>query len=102
MFALDGRIIGSAPYWPREDCDRELGPASATLGGDWLQARVDEVCEACPTLRWLALDVGRCTDGRPVVVEVSDGQRAGIPDSMPPEELDAMMRRMAGKLGGVR
>lgn len=102
VFALDGEIIGSAPYWPVEDCDRELGPAEVVIGVDWLQARVNEVREACPSLRWLALDVGRCVDGRPVVVEVSDGQRAGIPDAMTPTQLDAMMRRMAAKLGGGR
>lgn len=98
VFALDTKIVGSAPYWPAEDCTTPCPPLSV-LGSLFAERALAALREACPSLRWVALDIGRLEGGSFTVVEVSDGQRAGIPDPMTRPELDAMIGRMADLLG---
>lgn len=101
VFVLDGRIVGEAPYWPPDDCTRPC-PELAGIPGSrsFIDSAVSAVRAACPSLRWIALDLGRTTSGRLYVVEVSDGQRAGIPDAMTPEATAAMLTRMADIIDG--
>lgn len=101
IFVVDGVVVGGAPYWPPDDCETPCGPVSEVDPG-WIARAVGAVTTACPSLRWIALDVGRTDAGRLYVIEVSDGQRAGIPDGMPDEDVRAMLHRMAAVLEGAR
>jgi hypothetical protein len=92
VFVLDGEVVGAGAYWPAGDCDlRPIAPASE-IPAAWLAEGIRRVREACPSLRWFTLDVGRAEGGEFVVIEVSDGQRAGLSEVEAPALVAAMNR----------
>lgn len=76
-FVLDGEVLAVGFYWDPEDCER-TPPKPEEIPREFLQGAITRLEEnECP-LRYYTLDVARKTTGEWVVVEVNDGQRAGL------------------------
>lgn len=77
VFVLDGEVLAGGFYWDPADCDR-LPPSWETVPQAFLHkaiARLED--NGCP-LRYYVLDVARTAVGDWVVIEMNDGQRAGL------------------------
>lgn len=85
IFFLDGRPIVAAPYW---DLDAEVA-------GDLPMAELAAIVHDIPS-RFFSMDVARDTDGRWWIIELGDGQVAGLP---PRVDAAAFYTRFAGERG---
>lgn len=79
-FVLDGVVRCTAPYWEEME-DEEPGPP-ATLFTDIAQ-RVQS--------RFFTMDVAQRKDGTWLIVELGDGQVAGLPDALAPANFYAAL-----------
>jgi hypothetical protein len=73
VFVRDGRPWLSAPYWEEGDY-RDEAIESALFASE------------CATIdsHFFTMDVARRTDGRWIIMELGDGQVAGLPDALAP------------------
>ena len=69
LFFLDGRLLTSANYWAQGDYAGEAPPLALFQN---IATRVRS--------RFFSMDVAQKTDGQWIVVELGDGQVAGLPD----------------------
>lgn len=91
---LDGVVVGGGAYWPREDCTRGAPPTLADVPRALLDAATTRLP---PYLRWYTLDVAQTRAGPWIVIEVSDGQRAGFGEGDPAEIYAAMAAQLAAR-----
>jgi hypothetical protein len=70
LFVLDGEPLATFRYWSEGDYGGDAAPPLAELGQATARVRS----------RFFTMDVARRTDGRWIVVELGDGQVAGLPD----------------------
>jgi len=73
IFFLDGQPLLTVEYWEEGEYRGELPPADLFLD---VAARVKS--------RFFTMDVARRTDGRWIIMELGDGQVAGLPDRLDP------------------
>jgi hypothetical protein len=73
LFVLDGVVIGAYPYWP-EGADGHDSPPLALFTNLSHSIRS----------RFFTMDVARRTDGEWIIVELGDGQVAGLPEGADP------------------
>jgi hypothetical protein len=82
-YILDGKPVVVSEYWDSGEYAGESPPL------EWLQER-----SAGIDSRFFTMDVAQHIDGRWRIVELGDGQVAGLPDRTSPD-------RLYGKLGGL-
>jgi hypothetical protein len=75
-FVLDGDIVLTLPYWEEGDYAIEPPPLESFRG----------VARRIPS-RCFTMDIAQHEDGRWFIVELGDGQVAGLPDTAAPESL---------------
>jgi hypothetical protein len=75
LFILDGTVLATAPYWEVGDYQETAPPL------EWCE----EIAHRVPS-RFFTMDVARRIDGTWIVVELGDGQVAGLPERMDPEQ----------------
>jgi hypothetical protein len=85
IFFLDGQPLLTVEYWEEGDYRDELPPGDLFLD---VAARVKS--------RLFTMDVARRTDGRWIVMELGDGQVAGLPDRLDPHRF---YEALAGRAG---
>ena len=79
IFVLDGKVLSTGFYWMMEDCD--VKPTSADqIPKDFLEEAIMRIGDQ---IRFYTLDVARTADGSWIVIEISDGQRAGLSNNDP-------------------
>lgn len=71
VFFLDGRPLLTAAYWEEGEYHDELPPSDLFLD---VAARVES--------RFFTMDVARRTDGQWIIMELGDGQVAGLPERL--------------------
>ncbi len=81
LFVLDGRTFYSVRYW-------EEGAYAGTAAPPDLFLDV----AAAVRSRFFTMDVARQRDGRWLIIELGDGQVAGLPDSADPVAFYASLR----------
>lgn len=69
LFVLDGQIVFSTPYWEEDAYEHEASPPL-----DIFREIVQKVQS-----RFFTVDVAKCLDGSWTIVELGDGQVAGLP-----------------------
>ena len=79
---LDGRVLQVVPYW-----DAESYAGATPPPGEWLSAVAAGVQS-----RFFTLDVARLKSGGWIVVELGDGQVAGLPDHA---DVEALIQALA-------
>lgn len=88
-FYYGEQLLGASFYWPEGDCDRPPPPFEEAIDPAFLAAAAARVAGA-GRIPFYTLDVARAADGRCLVIEVSDGQRAGL-QGVPPGPLYAAL-----------
>ena len=86
VFVANGRPLLTVPYWPEGDY-----PSGTVPPTDELTAAAKDVGSS-----FFTMDVALAEDGRWIVVELGDGQVAGLPRE---EDAPAFYRELAGALG---
>ena len=79
VFVLDGVVVSKGFYWIADDLDTPPPPADI-IPDDFLNEAIRRIDGK---IRWHTLDVARTADGRWIVIEISDGQRAGLSENDP-------------------
>lgn len=69
LFVLDGQFILTTPYWEEGNYDTNIEPPLAAF---------QEVAQKVQSL-FFTMDIARCKDGSWLIVELGDGQVAGLP-----------------------
>jgi hypothetical protein len=80
-FYLDGRPLYTAPYWDEGDYTAVTPPPDLFL----------DVARAVES-RFFTMDVARRRDGTWIIVELGDGQVAGLPQSADPRDFYARLK----------
>lgn len=76
VFVLDGKAIASAPYWAGADYAGHVAPLEA----------FEEVMKSVRS-RFFSMDLALGSDGTWRIIELGDGQVAGLLDTIPPKDL---------------
>ena len=86
VFVADGRPVLTVPYWPEGRYPDGIAPP------------VDELCAAASAVgsKFFTMDVALAEDGRWIVVELGDGQVAGLPRE---DDAPAFYRELLAALG---
>ena len=79
VFVLDGVVVSKEFYWIAEDLD--VKPPSADIIPEAFLA--EAISRLDGAIRWYTLDVARTAAGDWIVIEISDGQRAGLSENDP-------------------
>lgn len=83
VFCYRSTELCRAFYWNEQDCSSSLFPGSADrIPQDFLDEAIARVADS-GQIAFYTLDVARCEDGSWTVIEVSDGQRAGLSENSP-------------------
>lgn len=77
VFVLDGEVLATGFYWDPADCDTQP-PHQKTIPEQFLRTAIRRLEESRCPVRYYVLDVARTTAGDWVVIEMNDGQRAGL------------------------
>lgn len=83
LFVLNGQIVLSAPYWEEGEYGNEVNPPLGTFR---------EVIQQVQS-RFFTVDIAKCVDGSWTIVELGDGQVAGLPARA---DVEALYRALAG------
>lgn len=89
VFVLDHEVVGTGFYWPPDDCTLHPPPPPSVIPADFLR---EAIARVHPRLRFYALDVARTAAGDWIVIEINDGQRAGLSDVLAGDLYPAMDR----------
>jgi hypothetical protein len=86
IFFLDGQPVSSTPYWEQGEYD------------DAVAVPLDQIRDAVAAIdsRFFTVDVARRADGQWRIVELGDGQVAGLPERADPLTFYAAMLRQTG------
>ena len=87
LFFLNGRLLTASEYWD------ECAYPSVTLPHD-LFAKIASGVRS----RFFTMDVARTMDGAWIVMELGDGQVAGLPGKLPPRTFYEALRARAAEL----
>lgn len=82
LFVLDGQVVLSAPYWEEGEYGNEVSPPLGTFR---------EVIQQVQS-RFFTVDIAKCVDGSWIIVELGDGQVAGLPERA---DVEALYRALA-------
>lgn len=85
LFYVDGKRLLAAQHFD---------PSAYTAGAPFDPAAFDEAAARIPS-PFFAMDVARTVDGGWIVIELGDGQVAGLPDSVDPVEFYRLMSKSA-------
>lgn len=101
LFVLLGDIVAHTFYWPLDD-EEEHERLTREFVVPHVAREAIERIEEFGRVPFYALDIARAADGRWIVVEVNDGQRAGL-QGIPPSRFYGEMRRcLVGPQGVMR
>lgn len=89
VFVLDHEVVGTGFYWPPDDCTLHPPPPPSVIPADFLR---EAIARVHPRLRFYALDVARTAAGDWIVIEINDGQRAGLSEVLAGDLYPAMDR----------
>lgn len=78
LFYLDGVCISQSPYWEYGEYVVEKIPTE----------QFHEVAKQVPS-RFFTMDIARCVDGTWMIIELGDGQVAGLPEMLDVDEFYA-------------
>lgn len=76
VFVMCGKILGASFYWPEGDVEGDA-PTPGAIDPHFLADAIARMDDA-NAIDLYALDVARTAEGGWIVVEVNDGQRAGL------------------------
>lgn len=80
VFVLDGKIMSKGFYWFLADDDHSVPPAASSIPEVFLAKAISRISGK---IRFYTLDVAKTRAGDWIVIEVTDGQRAGLSHNDP-------------------
>lgn len=80
LFFYGSRMLSSGFYWPVDDAGLSSPPDASIIPSSLLSEAAERVS---PNIPFFTLDVAQKEDGNWVVIEISDGQRAGLSENDP-------------------
>ena len=90
VFVCGGQVLGATYYWPVDEGTETPNPDCIDQG--FLKSAIAAI-EDSGRIRFYTLDVARTASGQWIVIEISDGQRAGL-QGLDPEILYGGLKRV--------
>jgi hypothetical protein len=98
FFVMNGKVLSGAFYWSEhtEYIKEEMGytPDPNLVPGDFLKKVIDNIA---PKIPFFVVDIARTTEGKWIVIELNDGQMAGLSDNNPEILYSNMKKLLDGK-----
>lgn len=90
FFILHGEVVSSGFYWSSHLGDIQEVPSPSMVPQEFLRAAIDKVKD---NVNFFAMDVALTESGRWIVIELNDGQMAGLSEN-DPDVLYGNMKKM--------